>query len=657
MCGVAGIVEFAGAPVDAARVVRMTRLLAHRGPDDEGFYFDGAAGLGHRRLAIVDLSPAGHQPMSNETGTVWVAFNGEIYNFRDLRAKLLARGHTFASKTDTEVIVHAYEEWGDDCWEQFDGFFAVVLWDARSRELRLVRDAFGIKPLFYWFDGRSAVVGSELKALLGSGRVPQEENPQALSDYLTYFYVPGPQTILRDVWQVPPAHVVVLRNGGATQRRFWRLTPQSPLQGSEESIAEQLRHECRVAVEHALESDVPIGLLLSGGLDSNIILRELVDLGRDRVEAITVGFREKSYDESFVARRVLDEMGLAGECVYVEEEPVETIFDRMVYHVDALNANPANLPEYYIFRAAASRVKVALAGMGNDELFAGYSTYRADQLRGTYRLLPAPLRRILRALAWRLPPSERKYGLDYLARKFTEGAERDAYEAHYWWRTIFTTTDKRQLLNGDMASRVELDAFRAYRSAYDDFGGASQADRILYADLQMFCIENANMLMDHMSMAFSVEVRPPFLSKRFVEFAFRVPYGMKLRGSTTKYALRAAYEQRLPRYITGMKKSGLVSPLAQLIRGPLRSLTTAAFDGARHHAAFNPAFLDRLLHEHLGGGKDHGIPLYVILNYLRWHERFIADSSWRRPLSADERAAAADAISAAALQPASGPHV
>jgi asparagine synthase (glutamine-hydrolysing) len=651
MCGVAGIVEFGGAPVDAARVVRMTRLLAHRGPDDEGFYFDGMAGLGHRRLAIVDLSAAGHQPMSNETGTVWVTFNGEIYNFRDLRAELVARGHAFASKTDTEVIVHAYEEWGDECWKRFDGFFAVVLWDARRRELRLVRDAFGIKPLFYWFDGNSAVVGSELKALLGSGRVPQEENVQALSDYLTYFYVPGPQTILRDVWQVPPAHVLVLSSGSSKLRRFWRLTPQPPLEASEASVAEQLRHECRVAVESALESDVPIGLLLSGGLDSNIILRELVDLGRERVQAITVGFREKSYDESHVARRVLGDLGLTGDCVYVEEEPVETIFDRMVYHVDALNAN---LPEYYIFRAAASRVKVALAGMGNDELFAGYSTYRADRLRELYRLLPAPVRRLLRAAATRLPPSGRKYGLDYVARKFTEGAEHDAYEAHYWWRTIFTTADKRRLLNGDVTAGIELDAFPAYRRAYDDLNGAAPADRILYADLQMFCIENANMLMDHMSMAFSVEVRPPFLSKRFVEFAFRIPYRMKLRGSTTKYVLRSAYEQRLPRYVTAMKKSGLVSPLAQLIRGPLRALTTAAFDGARRHPAFNQAVLEGLLAEHLAGHKDHGIPLYVILNYLRWHDRFIADSSWRGPLAAEERAAAEKAIAAAILQPASG---
>jgi asparagine synthase (glutamine-hydrolysing) len=644
MCGVAGIVDFAGAPVDRARVVKMTRLLAHRGPDDEGFYFDSVAGIGHRRLSIVDLTAAGRQPMTNESRTIWVAFNGEIYNFRELRAELQTKGHLFVSHSDTEVIVHGYEEWGDDCWRRLDGFFAIVLWDANAQELRLVRDAFGIKPLLYWFDGRTAIFGSEIKALLGSGLVAQEQNPQALSDYLTYFYVPGAQTILRDVWHVPPAHFVVLDGAGAMTRRFWQLEVQEPLGGSEEAIWEQLRHECRVAVLGALESDVPIGLLLSAGLDSNIILRELVDAGRREVNSITVGFRQESFDESAIAQRVLAELRMAGDCVYVEEQPLSAMFDRMVYHTDSLNANPANLAEYNIFQATASKVRVALAGMGNDELFAGYATYRADRLRRIYRRFPMPLRRLARAMAWRLPPSERKYGLDHLARKFTEGAEFDAGRAHYWWRTIFTPEDKRRVMDDAVAAGVDLDAFYAYDRNYAELRDASLQDQFLYADLQMFCIDNANMLLDSMSMAFSVEVRPPFLSKRFVEFAFRVPYQLKLRGSTTKYALRAAYSKRLPDYVTKLKKSGLVSPLAQLIRGPLRSLTETTFDEARHHESLNHSAIDELLREHLSGRKDHGYPLWVILNYLRWHQQFIANPSWRAPLRDAERTASQHVI-------------
>jgi asparagine synthase (glutamine-hydrolysing) len=358
-------------------------------------------------------------------------------------------------------------------------------------------------------------------------------------------------------------------------------------------------------------------------MDSNIILHELAAIGYPDIRAVTVGFREKSYDEARIAEQSLAHVGLRGKTTFVEDHDAAGIFDRMVYHTDSLNANVANLAEYHIFRVAGAELKVALAGMGNDELFGGYSTYLADRLRPWYRLLPSPVRAVARAAARRVPPTGRKYGLDLLARKFTEGSELDALKAHYWWRTIFTPEEKTRLFCREAAQGLDLDAYAAYQRHYDALPEATVEDRILYADLKMFCIDNANVLMDGLSMAFSVEVRPPFLSRRFVEFAFRIPYRMKVRRTETKHILRRAYRDRLPACVVRGRKTGLVSPVSQLLRGQLRALAEDAFASASTHPWLDASHCRALLREHLQGRRDHGLPLYVLLNYFRWYDRFI----------------------------------
>lgn len=626
MCGFAGMVDLAGAPVDERVVRRMTRTLAHRGPDDEGYHFAPGIGLGHRRLSILDLSPSGRQPMANEDGTVWVAFNGELYNFRELRRDLERHGHRFGSESDTEVLVHGYEQWGDGCWERLDGFFALALWSATERRLVLARDPFGVKPLFYTVQDGRIIFGSELKALLASGLVERAVDLQSLSHFLSYAYTPGPAAILRNVRHVSPAETIAFEPGAQRSRRFWRLPLDRPFDASRETeIYEQLREECRVAVEKSLVSDVPVGLLLSGGIDSNIILNELLALKYPDVQSITVGFRQDTFDEASIAERRLRELGLNGHVTFVEDHDVQSIFDRMIYHVDCLNANVASLAEYYIFEVAARKLKVALAGMGNDELFAGYPTYVADRLRPYYRMLPGFVRRAARASAARLPPSGRKYGFDYLARKFTEGAEYDPLKSHYWWRTFFTPEEKRALIRPEAAASIDLDGYAPYERAYAEAGDTSREEQILYGDLQMFCIENANILLDNLSMAFSVEVRPPFLTKRFVEFAFRVPYRLKLRGRTTKYALREAYRNRLPSHVVDLRKSGLVSPISQLLQGPLREMMEGSLAAAAAtHPYLDDGYCRALWRDHLGGRRDNSLVLYALLTYFRWYDRFIA---------------------------------
>jgi asparagine synthase (glutamine-hydrolysing) len=624
MCGITGIVEFDGAPVDPNTIRRMTRILAHRGPDDEGVHVEQGVGLGHRRLSILDLSPSGHQPMATADGALWIVYNGEIYNFREVRRELERHGHVFRSQCDTEVLLYAYRQWGDECWKRLDGFYALALWDRAERTLNLVRDPFGIKPLFYAATPSRVVFGSEIKALLASGLVARDVDLQSLAHYFTFFYTPGPNAIIQGVEQVGPGEAITFSRAGRRAQRFWQLRiDEKTASLSEQDIYDALREECRVAVQNSLESDVPVGLLLSGGMDSNIILHELVAVGYPDIRAVTVGFREKSFDEAAVAERSLASVGLKGNTTFVEDHDAAEIFDRMVYHVDSLNANVANLAEYHIFRVASSQLKVALAGMGNDELFAGYSTYLADKVRPYYRAVPGPLRRLARYTAGHLPPSGRKYGFDFLARKFTEGAEFDALKSHYWWRTVFTPDEKQSLFRPEAAGTLDLDSYSMYERHYRQLPNTPDEERMLYADMQMFCIDNANVLMDGLSMAFSVEVRPPFLSKRFVEFAFSIPYRLKIRGTTTKHVLRRAYEKRLPAHITEGRKTGLVSPLSQLFKQQLRGLSQDTFASASKHSYLDARYCQRLLDEHLCGRRDHSLPLYLLLNYFRWYDQFV----------------------------------
>ncbi len=626
MCGICGIIDFSGEHVELSRLEAMTNILAHRGPDDAGILCRGNVGLGHRRLAILDLSPAGHQPMCNGDETIWITFNGEIYNFQELKAELVQAGYQFRSNSDTEVIIHGYEEWGSACWDKLDGMFAFALWDGRAQRLYLVRDPFAIKPLYYLRQNNKVIFGSEIKSLLASGLVDRQLNYAALSNYLTYFYTPGPETMIRNVFHVKPGRAIAFDRNGATEQRYWQLKADDSLAHvKRDDLLDLLRQECREAVRKSLVSDVPVGLLLSSGLDSNIILNELLTLQYPDIQTVTVGFRGDSYNEASTVKRRVEGLEVKSHILYVEDHDIPGMFDHMVYHLDSLNANVANLAEYLIVKSVAQYVKVALAGAGNDELFAGYATYVADKIRPYYVAVPGFIRGAIQTMAHQLPQTERKYSLDYLLRKFTEGVGYSQQKSHYWWRTIFTDSDKDKLFNGyEPSVDLRRDSFLVYQAYYDevekDFDFATQS---LYADFFLFCNENANMMVDNLSMAFSLEIRPPFLTKRFVEFAFKVPYRFKLKGNTTKYCLRQAYDKRLPDYITKQKKSGLVSPISQLIRGPLRQLVSDTFADTSDHPYFSKLYLQKILGEHLAGKKDYGFQIYVLFTFMRWYELFL----------------------------------
>ena len=630
MCGISGLVDFNGNQIDENVISSMTNILAHRGPDDSGIYCKSNVALGHRRLSIIDLSALGHQPMATPDGRILIVFNGEIYNYQELRSDLLKSGHSFVSNTDTEVILHGYREWGQECWKRLDGMFSIGLWDTQTSALTLVRDPFGIKPLFYAYNQNRVIFSSEIKGLLASGYITPRVNFESLSNYLTYFYTPGPETIVEGIEQVEPGRAMTFRNSEVRTNRYWKINPEAQLVNVRPNdLIAQVRHECNVAVNKSLVSDVPVGLLLSSGVDSNIILNEIVASGAREIETVTVGFRESSYNETDLVKRRVGELGVKSHVIYVEDHSLTSTFDKMVYHMDSLSANVAGMAEYLIVKAVSEKVKVALAGAGNDELFAGYATYIADKILPYYKIIPAFARSGVRMLADHIPHSGKKYSYDYLIRKFTEGAEYTPDKSHYWWRTIFTDKDK-MMMSADASGENALmtDSFRSYKKYYDEVGEKYDfATQSLYADFFMFCNQNANMMVDNLSMAFSLEIRPPFLTKRFVEFAFSVPYKYKLNGLTTKYILRKAYEGLIPDYILKQKKSGLVSPIPQLIRGQLREFIQDNFNSLSDHPYFNKAYLTQMLKEHLSGERDHGFKLYTILTYLRWHDMFIKNTA------------------------------
>ncbi|MCP4373425.1 MAG: asparagine synthase (glutamine-hydrolyzing) [Deltaproteobacteria bacterium] len=630
MCGINGIFIKDQASKYLSELQRMNKVLRHRGPDDEGIYQDQDILLGHRRLSIIDLSKNATQPMSNEDQTVWIVFNGEIYNFQSLRHGLLNKGHIFHSRSDTEVLIHGYEEWGTSLLSKLDGMFAFGLWDKKQRTLLLGRDGCGIKPLFYFFDGHKLIFSSEIKGVLATGLIERKIHLQSLSNYLSLFYVPNPDTIIDNIKQVVPGSYILFSRDNAPQyAKFWDVKDIAENKiwvTSEEQIYEQVREEASLAVKNALIADVPISLLFSAGLDSSIILRELKDLGKFDIDTVTIGFTEKSFDESKLAKRLAAELGFQNTVYIMQESNVPHMLENMIYHLDALNANPCIFTDYFSFEKAAEKGKVTMTGTGNDEMLAGYSTYIADEYCRYYGLLPFFVRKAGAILARYLPVSEKKYSFDYLAQKFTEGSLFHKEKSHYWWRTIFSDEEKQALFNDDFLqdNAIILDSFCTHKTYYDRVKDIlSFHEQSLYTDFYLFLIDNANMKVDQLSMAFSVESRPPFLTKRFVEFAFSLPYTFKLHGKQTKYCLRRAYNNILPDYIVKRKKQGSIAPLGFLFRKEMKSFLWDSLLSDSLSEFFDLEYIEYLLSKQIKGLQNNSYKLFALLVFAIWKKHFI----------------------------------
>jgi len=631
MCGICGIVDFGGKePLDAAVLERMVGTLSHRGPDDRGVkIFIGnegpRIGLGHARLSIIDLSPRGHQPMGNEDGSLWLVYNGEVFNFRELRSELEARGHRFASRTDAEVVLHAYEEYGPECVKRFRGQFAFAIADTNRGTLFAARDHTGIKPFYYCFRDGRFIFASEPKAILACPGVGREVDSRGLCDYLTYEFIPFPRTILEGISKLPPAHSLTLEDGGVRTTPYWDLEYR-PTSVGEEELAEQLVHLLRESVKSQLVSDVPLGAFLSGGLDSSTVVALMSQSAAGPVKTYSIGFEDKSYDELSYAREVSARFGTQHEEFIIRPRAVDLV-EKLVYHLDDPIADFSVFPTYLVSSLARKYVTVALTGDGGDEVFAGYDTYIAQKVAtamgGIARLLG---RRPLKNLVAAIPPSSRKKGAINRLKRFAEGMALPEDLGHFRWM-IFVSERGRQ----DLFTDGFLEALRggkpheAVRRHFSRFPDADVMNRQLYVDLRTYLTDNCLVKTDRMSMACSLEVRVPLLDHKVIEFMATVPPDLKLRGFTRKYLLRKAVSKLLPPRIVGRGKEGFSIPMKNWLRGELSPMMTDLLSegSVRERGYFRVAAVQRLIREHLNGRENHSHRLWAMMLFEQWARTFI----------------------------------
>ncbi len=613
MCGIAGLIGHGNRQTVAA----MTSGMEHRGPDADGFHIDEVRQvfLGHRRLSIIDL-PGGSQPMYNEDGSVGIVFNGEIYNHLALRAELESKGHVFKTRCDTESIIHAYEEYGERVAEKLVGMFAFAIWDNRRGRLLLVRDRLGIKPLYYCTrDGRISFA-SELGALMLGKHSQGRVSLQALSDYLTYKYIPDPATIYEDVFSLQPGHQLVWQDGGARIASYWNVSYGDELPLTEEDAGEQLMALLTEAVRCRLMSDVPLGAFLSGGVDSSVVVALMSKLSDNRVKTFTIGFEDKSYSELPHAALVARHLGTEHHEMVVRPDAVSLV-DRLIEHFGQPFADSSAIPTYLLSQFTRKSVTVALSGDGGDEVFAGYETYRAWRAMQYYRHVPWFLRRgLVRPVVNRLPVSHRDVSFDLKAKRFIKGDGLTPTRRHLLWMTQLDDDVKRSVLGQKAAQLLEAARVLEEVPAQPEH----ELKRVQYLDTKVYLPGDILVKVDRMSMAHALEVRVPLLDHRVVEFAARLPVRYKLRNLTTKYILKKAAASWLPASIPKRPKKGFSVPMARWLREDLREmlLDTLSPGTIRSQGFFEPKCVARLVKEHQDKIFDRSRELWTLMVFTRW---------------------------------------
>jgi asparagine synthase (glutamine-hydrolysing) len=624
MCGITGKVLLdPRARVDEHLIRRMTDAILHRGPDDGGVWVDGPVGLGTRRLAIIDLSPRGHQPMANEDGSIHVTFNGEIYNFQELRPELERKGHRFRSDSDTEVLVHLYEEEGPACLARLKGMFAFALWDARTHTLLLARDRLGKKPLFYYHDDRQFVFGSEAKTILQDPDVPSEPDPLALHHYLTFGNVPAPHAAFKGFRKLPPAHYLLLHDGAATLHRYWSLHYVPKRQEREAVLAEELSSLLEEAVRLRLISDRPVGALLSGGIDSSVVVAYMRRLTSGPVRTFSIGSEDAAYNELPAARQVAERFETEHHELIVRPDAV-SVLPRLVWHYDEPFADSSAVPSFAVCQLARQSVTVALTGDGGDESFLGYQRYLAAAVAGRLDALPRWIRQAV-ARASRGLPATGPRSAGARVRRLAEAVALPPRERYLRWLT-FDNSWKPGLYTPEFSARTRgHDSIRLLDAAYDRSDAPTFLEATAHADVQMYLPDDLLVKMDIASMAHSLEVRSPFLDHTVVEFAASLPPRLKLRGLVHKYLVKQVVKDVLPESILRGRKRGFGVPLERWFRGELREM---AYDvllspQATGRGYFETGSVRRLLDEHVQGRADHQYRLWALLMLELWHRTFI----------------------------------
>jgi asparagine synthase (glutamine-hydrolysing) len=625
MCGIIGFVNLDQQQPANERIARaMNQAILHRGPDDEGFYLNENIAMGMRRLSIIDLA-GGHQPISNEDGSVWVVFNGEIYNYQELRQRLLSRGHQLRTNSDTETIVHLYEDYGDDLVQHLNGMFGFALWDERRQRLLIARDRMGEKPLYFTQTDSAFVFASELKSLVEHPSVQRRLNLLALRKYLQYEFVPSPHTMLEGVQKLPPAHRLIFESGKWRTERYWQINYSGErLKLSEDEAAEEVRRRLREAVKIRLVADVPLGVLLSGGIDSSATAQLACEAAGSRVKTFSIAFEEKSFDESSYARKVAEQLGTEHYEKRFTERDMLDIVPEIPRLLDEPLGDGSLIPTFLLSRFTREHVTVALGGDGGDELFAGYPTYGAHRMARLYQMIPQFVRSgLIEPAVASLPVSTENLSFDFKAKRFVRGASHGAGTRHTIWMGSYDAQQQRELLKPEIIAACPDEQVFDEVLGYDRVNGNGKIDlveRMMKLDATHYLSECVLFKVDRASMAASLETRAPFLDHTFIEFVQKLPVEMKLKGFTGKYILKKAMRGRLPDDVIDRPKKGFGMPVAKWLKGELRGFVRDTFapDRMKRRGLFNVDYVQRLLDEHERGVADHRKLIWTLLMFEMW---------------------------------------
>jgi asparagine synthase (glutamine-hydrolysing) len=629
MCGIAGVFNYKkNLPVSLEILKTMNNELVHRGPDDEGFYIRDNIGIAFRRLSIIDLY-TGNQPIHNEDKTVWVIFNGEIYNYVELKKDLEERGHSFYTKSDTEVIVHLYEQYGLEFPGYLNGMFAIALWDENKKKLFLLRDRVGIKPLYYAETEDGLMFASEIKSLLkaGVGRAPDYE---AVNQYLSYGYIPSPLTGFKAVKKLNAGHIMTCSNNTYEIDEFWDLSSISPVYKnlSEDELAELLINELKMTLHRQTRSDVPIGIFLSAGIDSALLASVAAMRCDLKLNAFTVGYREESYSELDMTRSVAEKLGLSLREIVLSETEIFNEIDNIISSFDEPLMDYSAIPTYFVSKLARSHVKTVVGGEGGDELFGGYQTYYLYKIAGLYKKIPPVMRNIIKAAVNRLPESHSYLSLPFKLKRFTYGAEFPYDQGHYRWKVLFDEDQKKKLVSDDFINSTDgLDAFHAmekyFITAHEK--GFCIQDQLMYIDFKTFLQEDPLQKTDKMSMANSLEVRVPLLDNAIIDFSRKITLDNKIKGFKTKYILRKALSKFLPSEIAFGKKRGFTPPVALWIKNGLKDymLSSLSPSSISSLGFLNHSHVTKIIDDHLEGRAENSRSIWALVVLVNWYNNYV----------------------------------
>ncbi len=626
MCGICGIYNFDPYQTVSPDLLKaMTDTLIHRGPDEEGFYISGSIGLGHRRLSIIDLA-GGHQPMTNEDQTVWVVFNGEIYNFGELQDQLIQKGHIFQTRSDTEVIVHLYEEQGEKCFQYLRGMFAIAIWDQREQKLLLARDRVGEKPLFYFYDGSRFIFASEMKAILKVSDIPKEIDLEALSDYFSFLYIPVPKSIFKSIRKLRPGHYMVISNRSIREVEYWDIHFARTYERTEKEWCEKILEVYREAIRGQLMSDVPLGAFLSGGVDSSSVVALMSELTGKPVITSSIGFDEKEFNELDYARQVVARFNTNHHEEIVRPDAAG-IIEKLAWHYDEPFADSSAIPTYYVSKVARKHVTVALSGDGGDENFAGYRRYYFDKRENRFRaILPLSIRRPIFGTLAALYPKADWAPRIFRGKATFESLACSPLEGYFLSMSAFRPKMKMRLLHPEIRKKLAgYDSLEVFRYYYDRADTEDPLSRIQYLDIKTYLTDDILVKVDRASMANSLEVRVPLLDYKFMELVATIPSSLKLRGRTGKYIFKKALEGILPDGILNRKKMGFAVPLAHWFRTDLKEMAQEVIFARNGEDLLDKTTIDQIWKEHQRGLRDHATELWALLMFRIWQQKFTPD--------------------------------